>query len=124
MVSFFYYGRLSSSKLGLHVEQRLVEQTAYRTEKKRPCDNGYKSVFTNPWLLRQKQVFDKRIRQKSTKRVNSLIVCSAICPGPPNRDPMDSEKRLRVYTSAATMARHEWHVDKSSAKTRKNQNAC
>ena len=35
----------------------------------------------------KEQVFDKGIRQKSTKRVNSLIVCSAICPGPPNRDP-------------------------------------
>ena len=48
--------------------------------------------------------------------MNSFVVCSDICPGPPNRDPMDSEKRLRVYTSAATMARHEWRVDKSSGK--------
>ena len=62
MGSFFYYGRICSAKLdrwqarsnGLNVDQRLVEQTAYRTEIKRPCDNGYKSVFTNPWLLRQK----------------------------------------------------------------------
>ena len=74
--------------------------------------------------MSKEQVFDKGIKQKSTKRVNSLIVCSAICPGPPNCDPMDSEKRLRVYTSAATMARHEWRVDKSSDKTRKNRNAC
>ena len=62
MVSFFYYGRLSSAKLdrqqarsnSLHVDQRLAEQTAYHTEIKRPRDNGYKSAFTNPWLLRQK----------------------------------------------------------------------
>ena len=62
MVIFVYYGCLSSAKLdrwqvqsnGLHVDQCLVEQTAYRTEIKRPRDNGYKSVFTNPWLLRQK----------------------------------------------------------------------
>ena len=47
MVSLFYYGRLSSAKLdrwqarnnGLPVDQRLVEQTAYRTEIKRPRDN-------------------------------------------------------------------------------------
>ena len=30
------------------------------------------------------------------KRVNSFIACSAFCPGPPNREPTDSEKRLRV----------------------------
>ena len=62
MVCFFYKGRLSSAKLdrkqarsnGLYVDQHLVEQTAYRTEIKRPRDNGYKSVFTNSWLLLQK----------------------------------------------------------------------
>ena len=64
---------------------------------------------------------DKGIRQKSTKRVNSLIVCSAICLGHPTVTPWDSEKRLHVYTSATTMARHEWRVDKSSDKTRKNR---
>ena len=62
MASFFYCGRLSSVQFdrwqapinGLHIDQRLVEKTAYRTEIKRPCDNGYKSVFTNPWLVRQR----------------------------------------------------------------------
>ena len=48
--------------------------------------------------------------------MNSFIVGSAFCPGPPNRDPMDSEKRLRVYKSSATMARHVWRVDKAPAK--------
>ena len=70
------------------------------------------------------QVLDKGIRQKSTKRVNSFIVCSAFCPGPPNRDPMDSEKRLRVYKSGATLARHVWRVDKSPGHPRRNRNAC
>ena len=37
---------------------------------------------------------------------------------------MDSEKRLRVYKSAATMARHAWNVDKSPGHTHRNQNAC
>ena len=65
------------------------------------------------------QVLDKGIRQKSTKRVNSFIACSAFCPGPPNRDPRDSEKRWRVYASIAMMARHAWRVYKSSDKTQK-----
>ena len=82
----------------------------------RPRDNGYKSVFTNSWLVVKAQVLDKGIRQKSTKRVNSFIACSAFCPGPPNRDPKDSEKRWRVYTSTAMMARHAWRVYKSSGK--------
>ena len=41
----------------------------------------------------------------------------------PNCDPMDSEKRLRVYKSSATMACHAWCVDKAPAKPHKNRNA-
>ena len=37
--------------------------------------------------MSKEQVLNKGIRQKSTKRVNSFIVCSAFCPGPLNRDP-------------------------------------
>ena len=40
----------------------------------------------------KEQVLDKGIRQKSTKSVGLIIVCSAYCPGSPKRDPMDSEK--------------------------------
>ena len=40
----------------------------------------------------KEQVLDKGIRQKSTKRVGSIVVCSAFCPGSPKRDPLDSEK--------------------------------
>ena len=69
-------------------------------------------------------VLDKGIRQKSTKRVNSFIFCRAFCPGPPNRDPMDSEKQLRVYTSGRTMKRHMWRVDKAPGHTRKYRNTC
>ena len=91
----------------------------------RPRGNGYKSVFTNSWLVCQRnRSWIKGIRQKSPKRVNSFIVCSAFCPGPPNRDPMDSEKRLRAYKSAATMAHHTWRVDKSPGHTHRNRNAC
>ena len=74
--------------------------------------------------MSKEQVLDKGIRQKSTKRVNSFIVCSAFGPGPPNRDPIDSEKQLRVYTSGRTMARHVWRVDQAPGHTCRNQNAC
>ena len=62
------------------------------------------------------QVLDKGIRQKSTKRVNSFIACSAFCLGHPTMTPRNSEKRWRVYTSTAMMARYAWHVYKSSSK--------
>ena len=125
MASFCYYCRLSSAQLDRWqapmqrpiIDQCLVEQTAYRRDQ-RPHDNGYKSFFTISFLagMSKEQVLDKGIRQKSTKRVNSFIVCSAFCPGPPSRDPMGS--------SGSTMAHHVWHVDKAPGHTRKNQNAC
>ena len=86
MAISFNYGRLSSAQLDRWqaptqrpiIDQRLVEKTAYRREIK-----GLVRMDINPSL----QVLDKGIRQKSTKRVNLFIVCSAICPGPLNRDP-------------------------------------
>ena len=69
----FYCGCLSSAQLDRWqapkqwsiIDQHLVEQTAYRRDVK---DNGYESVFTNSWLVRQRNmVVDKEIRQKSTK---------------------------------------------------------
>ena len=59
MASFFYCGRLSSAQLDRWqapkqrpiIDQHPVEQTAYRRDIK---DNGYKSVFTNSWLVRQR----------------------------------------------------------------------
>ena len=59
MASFFYYGRLSSAQLDRWqaptqppiIDQCPVEQTACRREIK---NNGYKSVFTNFWLVRQR----------------------------------------------------------------------
>ena len=59
MAIFFYNGRLSSAQLDRWqaqtqrpiIDHHPVEQTAYRREIK---DNGYKSVFTNSWLVRQR----------------------------------------------------------------------
>ena len=98
---------------------------AYRREIKGLCDNEYKSVFTISWLVCQRnRSWIKGLAKKSTKRVNSFIVCSACCSGPPNRDPTDSEKQLRAYTSGRTIARHMWRVDKAPGHTRRNRNAC
>ena len=87
----------------------------------RPRD---KSVFTNSWLVRQRHRSWMKGLSKNPQRVNSFVACSAFCPGPPNRDPRDSEKRWRVYTSIAMMARHGWRVDTALGKTHKKRNAC
>ena len=63
---------------------------------KRPLDDGSISLFTFLAGRTKEQVLDKGIRQKSIKRVGSIVVCSAFCPGSPKRDPLDFEKM--VYT--------------------------
>ena len=124
MASFFYCGRLSSTQLDrwqapkqrLIIDLHPVEQTAYRRDIK---DNGYKSVFTNSWLVRQRnRSWIKGLGQKIHKRVNSFIDCSAFWPGPPNRVPSDSNKHLRVYTSSRTMSRPRvacWHSSRQNS---------
>ena len=60
MASLFYYGHVSSAQLDrwqaltqqLIIDQHPDEQTAYQREIK---DNGYKSVFSNSWLVCQKE---------------------------------------------------------------------
>ena len=55
----FYCGRLSSAQLDYWqapkqrpiIDKHPAEQTVYRRDIK---DNGYKSVFTNSWLVRQR----------------------------------------------------------------------
>ena len=57
MASFLYCGRLSFAQLDRWqalkqqpiINQCPVEQTAYQRDIK---DNGYKSVFTNAWLVK------------------------------------------------------------------------
>ena len=59
MTSFFYCGRLSSAQLDRWqapqqrpiIDPQPVEQTSYWRDIK---NNGYKSVFTNSWLVRQR----------------------------------------------------------------------
>ena len=59
MAIYFFYGCLSSAQINRWqaptqqpiIDKRPVEQTAYRRETN---DHGYKSVFTNSWLVRQR----------------------------------------------------------------------
>ena len=83
------------------IDHCLVDQTAYLREIK---DKGYKSVFTNSWLVRPSN------RIEELGKNPPKIAGSAFCPGPPNYmyDPMDTY----MYT-ARTMARHGWRVDKA-----------
>ena len=56
---------------------------------------------------------------------SELVHClQCLLSGATERDPMDSEKRLHVYKSGATMACQAWRVDKSSGNTRRNRQAC
>ena len=80
----FYCGRLSSAQLDRWqalkqwpiINQRPVEQMAFQRDQ-RPCDNGYKSIFTNSWLVHQRHRswIKGFIRQTSTKRVNLFLQC-------------------------------------------------
>ena len=98
-----------------------VKQTAFRRDIK---DNGYKSVFTNLWLERQRNRSLIRDEAKIHKRVNSFIDSSAVCPGAPKRVPSDSEKHRHVYTYSHVCHSHEWRVDMATGKTLKKRNAC
>ena len=98
----------------------MVEQTTYRREIK---DNGYKSVFTNSWLVRQRNRFwIKGIRQKSPKEWTRSLLAVHFVRGHRIVTPWTLRNDC-VYTSA-TIARHAWRVDKAPAKTHKNRNAC
>ena len=81
------------------IDQHSVEQTAYRREIK---DNGCKSVpLQIPWLVRQRN--------------------RSFCPGPLNRDPMESEKQWRGIQVKC----HDdtARVDKAAAQAHKYWNA-
>ena len=85
--------------------------TAYRRDIK---DNGHKSVFTNSWLVRQRnRSWRKGIRQKSTKEWTHSLTAVPFVWGHRTVSPRTPEKHLRVYTSSRTMSRPRvacWHT--------------
>ena len=72
------------------IQHGLVDHMAKLTNTKALLTmDKYFSIHVPGW---SEQVLDKRIRQKSTKKVGSIVVCSAFCLGSPKRDPLDSKK--------------------------------
>ena len=125
MASFFYYGRLSSAQLDRWqaptqqpiINQHPVEQTAYRREIK---DYGYKSVFTNSWLVCQRnRSWIKRLGKNPQK---SELVHRWQCLLSGATEPCTHG----LQETIACIQAPRWHgmrVDKAPAKTHKNQNA-
>ena len=74
MASFFITAQLDRWQAPTQrpiINHRPVEQTAYRREIK---DNGYKSVFTNSWLVRQRnRSWIKRLGKNPQK--SELVHC-------------------------------------------------
>ena len=122
---FFYCSRLSSAqrdhwhapKQRPIIDRHPVEQIAYWRDIK---DNGYKSVFTNSWLIRQRnRWWIKGLGTNPQK--TELIHWRQLVPfvrGPLNHVPSYSEKHLHVYTSSRTMSCHVWRVDTAPDQTR------
>ena len=129
MASFFHYGRLSSAQLDHwqaptqrpFIDRCPVEQTAFQREIKDLVTMDINPLKKFMAGTSKAQVLDKVIRQKSTKRVNSFIACSAFCPGPPNRDPRDSEKCIHVNRHDGTP--RVVLFTSLPAKTHRNRNA-
>ena len=131
MASFCYYSRLSSAQ-----PLASSDTTAYyrpapgRTDSiperdQRPRDNGYKSVFTNSWLVcqRNRSWIKESGKNQQEEWTRSLFAVPSV-QGHRTVTPMDSEKQLRVYTSGRTMTRHMWRVDKAPGHPRRNRNVC
>ena len=75
------------------IQHGLVDHTAKLTNTKALLTmEKYFSIHVPGWSDHRNMMLDKGIRQKSTKRVGWIIVCSAFYPGSPKRDPLDSEK--------------------------------
>ena len=113
MASFFYYGRLSSAQLDRWqaptqrpiIDQCPVKQTAYRREIK---DNGYKSVFTNSWLVHQRhRSWIKGLGKNPQKRARSLFAVPVVrgyrtvTPWTPRNDCVYTSQALRWHASVA-----------------------
>ena len=102
---------------GLHVDQGQKDGISY-IDQKASIQWIQIRLYKSLAATSKEQVFDKGIRQKSTKRVNSFTVCCVDCSEPPSRGRLDSEKEMRVCTSSGFMLRHEWRVDKSKIRMR------
>ena len=101
------------------IDQHPVEQTAYRREIE---DNGYKSVFTNSWLVRQRNRSWIKGLGKSPQKSELVHCWQCLLSGATKPWPHGLRETIvcMALKSSVTMARHLWRVDKAPAKTHKN----
>ena len=67
----------------------------------RPHDNGYKSVFTNSWLVHQRhRSWIKGLGKKPQKKwTRSLLAVPFVTPGTPRNDCMCTRQSPRVHAT-------------------------
>ena len=119
MIFFLNYGRLSSAQLDRWqapmqqpiIDQHPVKQTAYRRDIK---DNGYKSVFTNSWLVRQRNRSWIKGLGKNPQKSEFVDCWQCLLSG---------------ATEPYTRQPAQWHatgdvLTRLLAKTHQNRNAC
>ena len=91
----------------------------------RPCDNGYKSVFTNSWLVRQRhRSWIKGLGKNPQKEWTHSLLAVPFVRGHPTVTP-GTPRNDGVYTRQSPW----WHATRDvftslPAKTHKNRNAC
>ena len=127
---FFYCGRLSSAQLDRWqaakqqpiIDRHPVEQIAYRRDIK---DNGYKSVFTNSWLVRQRnRSWIKGLGKKSTKEWTHSLTTVSFVRGHRTVSPR-TLRNIYVYTRHPAQCHTTCGVlTRLPTKLAKKQNAC
>ena len=91
---FFYYGHLSSAQLDrwqAPTQRSIIDH--YPVDRRHTGERSktmqYKSVFTNSWLVRQRnRSWIKGLGKKSTKEWTRSLLALPFRPGPPNRGPV------------------------------------
>ena len=127
---FFYCGRLSSTQLHVVplqapkqrpiIDPHPVEQTAFRRDIK---DNEYKSVFTNSWLVCQRNRSWIKGLGKNAQKSELIHWQQCLLSGATEPYPLPP-KNTCVYTTSHPAHVTAMCVDTAPGKTRKKRNAC
>ena len=124
------HGHLSSAQLGHWqatkqqpiIDQHPVEQMAYRKDIK---ENGYKSIFTNSWLVHQRNGSWIKGLGKNPQKSELVHWWQCLLSGATEPWPPWTPRNTCVYTRQPA----QWHatgdvLTRLPAKTHKNRNAC
>ena len=104
-LSFFQLDRWQAPTQRPIIDQCPVVQTSFQREIKDLVTMDIPRLYKFLAGTSKAHVLDKGIRQKSTKRVNSFIACSAFCPGHPTVTP-GTPRNDGVYTRQSPW----WHA--------------